>query len=89
MQNWYILETAFHASHNNSQDQGFKIDSMQFDSDWEETLNDIDELIQSELGCRQVFHEGTQLFGQAEVQEMSAHMQPVADASLTEWHFPG
>ncbi|XP_078361040.1 uncharacterized protein LOC144645359 [Oculina patagonica] len=62
---------------------------MQFDSDWEETLNDIDELIQSELGCTQVFHGGTQLFGQAEVQELSAHMQPVADASLTEWHFPG
>ncbi|KAL9987272.1 hypothetical protein ACROYT_G001553 [Oculina patagonica] len=88
MQNWYILETAFHASHNNSQDQAFKFDSMLFDSDWEETLNDIDELIQSELGCTQVFHGGKQLFGQTEVQELSAHMQPMADASLTEWHFP-
>ncbi|KAL9987271.1 hypothetical protein ACROYT_G001551 [Oculina patagonica] len=62
---------------------------MQFDSDCEETLNDIDELIQSELGRTEVFHWGTQLFGQAEVQELSAHMQPMADASLTEWHFPG
>ena len=62
---------------------------MQFDSDWEETLNDIDEIIQSELGCTQALHAGTQLFGQAVVQQLSGHVQPMANESSTEWHFPG
>ena len=62
---------------------------MQFDSDWEETLNDIDELIQSELGCTQVFHGRTQPFGQAEVQEVSVQMQRMANKSSMERHFQG
>ena len=88
MQSWHILETALHGSHNNSQGPAFQIGSMQFDTDWEETLNDIDELIQYELGCTQVLQGGTQLFGLADLQELSAHMEPTANESLTEWHLP-
>ena len=62
---------------------------MQFDSNWEETLNDIDEIIQSELGCTQGLHAGTALFGQAKAQEMSGHVQPMANENSTEWNFPG
>ena len=89
MQSWHILETAFHGSHNNSPGPAFQTVSMQFNSDWEETLNDIDEIIQSELGCTQGLYAGTPLFGQAEVGELSGHVQPMANESSTKWHFPG
>ena len=74
LQNWYILETPFHRSHNNSQGSAFQISPMQFDSDWEETLNDIDELIQSELRCTQPFYKETQLYGEARVEQLSTPM---------------
>ena len=90
MQRSHILETAFHGSPNNSQGPAFpQIGSMQFASDWEETLNDIDEIIQSELGCTQGLYAKTPLFGQAEMQELSGHVQPMANESSTKWHFPG
>lgn len=47
----FFLETAFQRAHNNWKHQTAQLGPMQFNSDWEETLNDIDELIQSELGC--------------------------------------
>ena len=84
-----ILETALHGSHNNSQGPAFQIGSMQFDSNWEETLNDIDEIIQSELGCTQGLHTGAPLFGQVVAREFSEHVQPMANENSTEWHFPG
>lgn len=95
LHNWYILETNFHGSHNNSQGPAFQISPMQFDSDWEETLNDIDELIQSELRCTRPFYGETQLFGEAKVEQLSAPMhvwtndssrEPSADH---ERNFPG
>ena len=72
LQNWFILETPFHISHNNSQSPAFQISSMQFDSDWEETLNDIDELIQSELRCTRPLCGETQPFGETRVEQLSA-----------------
>jgi len=95
LHNWYILETPSHRSHNNSQDLAFQISSMQFDSDWEETLNDIDELIQSELRCTRPFHGETQLFSEAGLEQLSAPMhvwtndrskEPSTDH---EWNFTG
>ena len=74
LQNWCILETLFYQPHNNSQGPAFQISSMQFDSEWEETLNDIDELIQSELRCARPFHGETELFGEARVEQSSAPM---------------
>jgi len=68
---------------------------MQFDSDWEETLNDIDELIQSELRCTRPFHGETQLFSEAGAEQLSAPMhvwtndrsrEPSTDH---EWNFTG
>lgn len=47
----FFLETAFQRAHNSWKHQTAQLSPMQFNSDWEETLNDIDELIQSELGC--------------------------------------
>ena len=47
---------------------------MQFDSDWEETLNDIDELIQSELRCTRPFYGQAQLFGETRVEQLSEPM---------------
>lgn len=47
----FFLETAFQRAHNSWKHQKAQLSPMQFNSDWEETLNDIDELIQSELGC--------------------------------------
>ena len=74
LQNWYILETPFHKSHSNSQGPAFQISPMQSDSDWEETLNDIDELIQSDLRCTRPFYGETQLFGETRVEQSSAPM---------------
>ena len=68
---------------------------MQFDSDWEETLNDIDELIQSELRCTLPFRGETQLFGETRAEQLSASMQVwTNDCSKEpstdhEWHFTG
>ena len=72
LQNWFILETPLHRSNNNSQSPTFQISSMQFDSDWEETLNDIDELIQSELRCTRPLYGETQPFGETRVEQLSA-----------------
>ena len=68
LKNWYILETPFYTSRN-SQGPAFQI--MQFDSDWEETLNDIDELIQSELRCTRPLYRETQ----PRVEQLSAPKQ--------------
>ena len=95
LQNGYILETPFYTSHNNSQGPDFQISSMQFDSDWEETLNDIDELIQSELRCARPFHGETELFGEARVEQLSVPMHVWTndcskESSLNhEWNFAG
>ena len=95
LRNWYILETSFHGSHNNSQGPAFQISPMQFESDWEETLNDIDELIQSELRCTRPFNGETQLFGEANVEQLSALMHVWTNDSSREpstdheWNFPG
>ena len=96
LQNGYILrETPFYTSHNNSQRTAFQISSMQFDSDWEETLNDIDELIQSELRCARPFHGETELFGEARVEQLSVPMHVWTndcskESSLDhEWNFAG
>jgi len=94
LQNWYILETD-HRSHNNSHGLAFQISPMQFDSDWEETLNDIDELIQSELRCTGPFHGETQLFGEARVEQLSAPLHFWTNDSSKEpstdhdWNFTG
>ena len=90
LQNSYILET-----HSNSQGPAFEISSMQFDSDWEETLNDIDELIQSELRGARPFHGETQLFGEARVEQLSSPMHVWTndcskESSIdNEWNFTG
>ena len=95
LQNWFILETPFHRSHNNSQSPTFQISSMQFDSDWEETLNDIDELIQSELRCTGPLSEETQPFVETRVEQLSApkHVwtnDPSKEPSTDhEWSFTG
>ena len=95
LQNRYILETPFNKSHNNSQGPAFPISSMQFDSDWEETLNDIDEVIQSELRGARPFHGETQLFGEARVKQLSVPMHVWTndcskESSIdNEWNFTG
>ena len=95
LQNWCILETPFHRSHNNSQSPAFNISPMQFDSDWEETLNDIDELIQSELRCTRPFYGETQLFGETRIKQLSGPMHVVTNDRLKEpstdheWNFTG
>ena len=95
LQNWYILETPFNRSHNNANGLAFQVSPMQFDSDWEETLNDIDELIQSELRCTRSFHGETQPFGEARVEHLTAPLhvwtnfcskEPSTDH---EWNFTG
>jgi len=97
LQNYHILETSFHRSHNNSQGLAFHISPMWFDSNWEETLNDIDELIQSELRCTRPrpFRGETQLFGEAREEHLSAPMHvwtnDYSKESSTdhEWNFTG
>ena len=96
LRNWFILETPFHRSHNYSQSPAFQISSMQFDSDWEETLNDIDELIQSELRCtRPRYGTETQPFGETRFEQSSASEQvwtnDLSKKPLTdlEWSFAG
>ena len=95
LKNWYILETPFNKSHNNSQGPAFQISSMQFDSDWEETLNDIDELIQSEIRGARPFLGETQLFGEARVKQLSVPMHVWTndcskESSIdNEWNFTG
>ena len=95
LQNWFILETPFHRSHDNSKSPPFQISSMQFDSDWEETLNDIDELIQSELRCTGPLSEETQPFVETRVEQLSApkHVwtnDPSKESSTDhEWSFTG
>ena len=94
LKNWYILETPFYTSHN-SQGPLLQISSMQFDSDWEETLNDIDELIQSEIRGARPFHGETQLFGEAGVEQLSVPMHVWTndcsnESSIdNEWNFTG
>ena len=95
LQNWCILETPFHRSHNNSESPDFHTSPMQFDSDWEETLNDIDELIQSELRCTRLLYGETQLFGETRVKQLSVPMHVWTNDRLKEtstdheWNFTG
>ena len=93
---WLILETPFHGSHNNSHCPAFQISPMQFDWDWEETLNDIDELIQSELRCtRPLYGTETQPFGETRVEQSSAPEQVWTNdlskkpSTDREWSFTG
>lgn len=82
-------------AHNNWKDPAFQISPMQFDSDWEETLNDIDELIQSELGCsltRLTAHDGTHLCDKLELQENNTQSQTGTNAISMEslkWNMSG
>ena len=95
LQNWCILETLFYQPHNNSQGPAFQISSMQFDSEWEETLNDIDELIQSELRCTRPFHGETELFGEERLEQLCAPMHVRTNdcskesSMYHEWNFGG
>ena len=88
-----ILETAFQRAHNSWKDQTMKLSPMQFPSDWEETLNDIDELIQSELGCslsRLSPYDSVHLSGKFESLENYAQCETKTSSSeLLKWNLSG
>ncbi|XP_022793913.1 uncharacterized protein LOC111332751 [Stylophora pistillata] len=88
-----ILETAFQRAHNSWKDQTMKLSPMQFPSDWEETLNDVDELIQSELGCslsRLSPYDSVHLSGKFELLENYAQCETKTSSSeLLKWNLSG